>query len=130
MSRPHGFSLLELVLSLLLLALGSVVIATQFAQGARGLASDETLQTAAQLAQRCAEHLLGIRRRAGYAAVASATCPPLPAPLGALGYAQSLTLATLATPPCPSGVACLQAEIRISRQGAPASTLHLLLAEY
>ncbi len=130
MRRQAGFNLIELVLSLLLLALGSVVVATQFGQGSRGLGVDETVQTAAQLAQRCAEHLIETRRRNGYAGASAATCPALPAAMTSLGYTQSLNLAPIAGGPCPTGVDCLRARIQVLKQGAPQSELTLLLAEY
>ena len=130
MKRQPGFSLIELVLSLLLLALGSVVVATQFGQGARGLGADETVQAAAQLAQRCAEHLIETRRRAGYAGLAGAACPALPPEMAALGYSQALDLAPLVGAPCPTGVDCMRARIQVLQQGTPRSELSLLLAEY
>ena len=130
MNSERGFNLIELVLSLLLLALGSVVVATQFGQGARGLGVDESVQTAAQLAQRCAEHLIEIRRRNGYASATAAACPALPAAMTALGYTQSLSLVPLAGGPCPTGVGCTRARIQVLKQGVPQSELSLMLAEY
>ena len=71
--RQRGFTLLELVMVIMLIALASIPILGQFSQAATTLLTDEIIQTSAQLAQARAEGIMADRRNNGYAAVATGT---------------------------------------------------------
>jgi len=63
----QGFTLIELVAVIIIIAVAAVPLFGLFSQAGRSLLADETIQTATQLAQARAEHLMAIRRNRGYA---------------------------------------------------------------
>ncbi len=103
MNSVRGFSLIELIMILVLLSLGSVVLVRLYGQSVGSLDENIAFQTGAQAVQQCAEHFLGTRRRVGYSAVASTNCTGLTMPAG---YTRALTLSTTTggTGVCPGAV--------------------------
>lgn len=87
--RRAGFSLLELVMVIVVVAIAAVAIGSGFAYITRAQALSADLQRASQIAQECADYIIGLGRKPGtYAGVApvannSAICNALPAPGGA-----------------------------------------------
>ena len=71
MSRGRaGFSLLELVMVIVVVALAAVAIGSGFAYIARSQAMSADLQRASQIAQECADYIIGVGRKPGsYAGV-------------------------------------------------------------
>lgn len=128
--RGHnaGFSLIELVLVITLLSISSVGLVALFGQLTNSLAINNHTQTAAQLAQACAEHLLAMRRRSGYAMGGIADCSALPA-LNGFGPPAVTLVDPYAGAGCPAGANCKLFTIDAVYDSG-ATTLTLLITEY
>lgn len=126
--RSDGFSLFELVIVILVLALASVPVLGRFAHVAGSLSVNEELQVAAQLAQERAEQVLTTRRLYGYAALAvGTTTDTLSGNYAA--YGRSVTVTTYGGPACPVAN-CKQVSVAVTRGAANRASIDLLLAEY
>ena len=126
--RARGFTLIESVLVIVILAFASVAVLTQFSQATRAWFVDEDLQTATQLAQERAEGILATRRNGTFADVAvGVTNDTLAGPY--VAFARTVTVTAHAGAPCPA-VNCKQVVVAVSRGGTPLAEVTLLLAEY
>ena len=124
--RQAGFSLIELVVVIVLLGIAAVVLLQQFSQAAGSLARNEQIQTAAQLAQGCAEHLLAVRRGQDYPTAIATDCASLP---GIAGYTTSV--APLGSPAaCPLGASCEELQVTVNHGADMRAQLSLMLVEY
>jgi prepilin-type N-terminal cleavage/methylation domain-containing protein len=126
----QGFTLLELVMVILVVALASVPVLGQFAQVSGSLLANEEIQTAAQLAQERAEGILADRRIQGYAAIATGTT--IDALTGS--YAAYGRTVTVTEPPsgsgCAVGATCKEVVISTSLGGTPRAELTFILVNY
>lgn len=118
MRRTSGFSLIEMVMILVLLGLGSVTLVSLYGHSVGSLDEDAVIQTGAQAVQQCGEHILGMRRRSTNAytdltaANAATYCSGLTLPSG---YARSLTLTDpYAGGACPAGATCKRVQIGVT----------------
>lgn len=126
----RGFTLLELVMVITLVALASIPILGQFSQASSILLTDEIIQTAAQLAQERAESVLAQRRNNGYAAIPVGTVNDSLA--GAYStYARSMTVTS---PPagsgCATGATCKEIIISVDHSGRTRAELTFILVNY
>ncbi len=130
MHEQQGFTLLELVMVIMLVALASIPILGQFSQASGTLLTDEIIQTAAQLAQERAEGLLADRRNTGYAAVPTGTVNDV---LGGAYSSYSRTV-TVTSPPCGSGCAagatCKEVVVSVDHSGRTRAEVTLMLVSY
>ncbi len=94
-TTQQGFTLLELVMVMLIIAVASVPILGQFTNVASSLGINEEIQTAAQLAQERAEGILADRRTLGYAVVPAGTTVEVLAGNYA-GYTRTTTVTVIA----------------------------------
>lgn len=127
----RGFSLLELVIVIVFVAIAAVPLWSFLGGAARALGNDKALQTANAVAQACGEHLLGRLRDPGlgFDAIDAKSCDPLPAPPA--GFTRTLTLTPVtADPPCPAMPACTRAAITVSQGPRALAELDLLLIRY
>lgn len=128
--KQRGFTLIELVAVITVLAVVSVSFVSMFSAttGARGL--DVSLQTAAQVSQTCAEHIISLRRNdtgTGYAGIGGAThCG---AAFTFNGFTPTDVTAAYAGAACPAGANCKQVTVTTT-DGATSHTLNLLLTDY
>jgi prepilin-type N-terminal cleavage/methylation domain-containing protein len=126
----QGFTLLELVLVIVVVALASVSILGQFSQAGQSLLLNEAIQSAGQLAQERAEVLLAVRRDQGYAAVPTGTTSEVLAG----NYAGYTRTVTVNEPPvgtgCAVGATCKEVLINVARGGSPRAGLTLMLVDY
>jgi prepilin-type N-terminal cleavage/methylation domain-containing protein len=100
MSRQSGFTLIELVLVILVLALAGVPLFGLFTQASASLLSNERIQTAVQLAQERAESILAQRRAQDFTAIAVGTT------IDALGANYSAYSRTVTVSMPPAGPGC------------------------
>jgi prepilin-type N-terminal cleavage/methylation domain-containing protein len=130
MREQQGFTLLELVMVIMLVALASIPILGQFSQAAGTLLTDEIIQTAAQLAQERAEGLLADRRNTGYAAVPTGTVNDV---LGG-AYSSYNRTVTVTSPPvgsgCAAGATCKEVVVKVDHSGRTRAAVTLMLVSY
>lgn len=107
----RGFTLVEMVMVIVILALASVALMDQFVNASKTYLIDEQLQTATQLAQECAEHILATRRVLGYAAISS-TCPTLPPTYTTPGAVYAVTASLVDVTPL-TNTACFTAPCKV-----------------
>jgi prepilin-type N-terminal cleavage/methylation domain-containing protein len=128
--REAGFTLLELITVIIIVALASVPILGQFTQVAGSTLLDEEIQTAAQLAQERAEAILALRRDQGYAAVAiGTTSDVLTGNYGSYSRSVSVT-----EPPagggCAAGATCKGIVVSVDRGPSNRATVSFVLVDY
>jgi len=124
----NGFTLIELVMVIVLLSISSAGLITLFGQLTSSLSINNDIQTAAQLAQECAEHLLAARRTAGYDLGGITDCSALPA-LNGYGPPSVTTTDPYGGAACPSSANCKLLTISAT-YASGASTVSLLLTDY
>jgi prepilin-type N-terminal cleavage/methylation domain-containing protein len=129
-TRQQGFSLLELVAVILILAIAAVPLFSLLSQPARSLLSNERIQTAAQLAQERAEYLLAVRRNSGYTAADVSTSPVVENLTG--NYAAYTRTTTINDPyagaDCPGS--CKQIIVNVSESAQTRAEIAFLLVNY
>lgn len=134
--RPAaGFTLIELVIVMVIIAVGLLGMTSLFSNSSTSLSTNETLQQATQYAQECAEKAIATRRNNGFAATASFSCGA--APTGFTRTAGITTYDSTAgcnghTPcPCPSGGTnnCRDITIAVA-SGALSSSITVMLVNY
>ena len=129
-SLQGGFTLLEMIMVMVIIALASVPILGQFTQAGSTLLLDEEIQTAAQLAQARAETVLADRRANGYVAIATGTVNETLTGNFA-GYTRSTTVNQ---PPvgsgCAVGATCKEVIVSVSRGGNTRSEITFILVDY
>ena len=120
----QGFTLMESVVSLLLLSIASVGIISL--NGNLFLRANDMrdLYQGSQLVQACMDQVLSIRRSAGYTATPDCT------ELNALGTGFTLTVNPNASVDhCPTGMQCKQVSITASKGGLTTTPVSVLLVE-
>ena len=142
-TRFRGFSLIELVAIIVLLSVAGTAILALFGQVGRSLATNQDTQTGAQVAQACAERILGFRRSAlpgfgytnvvvgsntgacstGFTAVGGVT---VPATVSVVAH----NAGTLSACPLASAGGCKLVSITVNANGAQAANLSLMLVNY
>jgi prepilin-type N-terminal cleavage/methylation domain-containing protein len=123
-----GFTLIELVMVIVLLSISSAGLIMLFGQLTNSLAINNDIQTAAQLAQECAEHLLGARRQAGYNLGGVTDCSALPAYNG-FGPPAVTISDPYAGAACPGGASCKLLTIDATYDSG-AATVSVLMTDY
>ena len=132
MSRvaQRGFTLLELIMVIIIVALASIPILGQFSQVSGSLLLDEEIQTAAQLAQERAEGILANRRDQGYGAVPAGAVTDVLAGNYA-GYSRTVTVNE---PPagggCAAGASCKEVIVSVNRGAGTLAELTFILVSY
>lgn len=126
--RERGFTLIELVIIITVLAIALTGLITVFAPVVRSGDSVSGIDIGAQVASQCAEHVLGQRQRnvtVGFTGYNGNTCGGL----GFGGFAVSDTAAAFTGGVCPPGANCK--DVTITAAGPMATrTLNLLLVDY
>ena len=126
----RGFTLLELIMVIVILALAAVPVLGQFSQVSSSLLGNEAIQTAALLAQEQAEAVLAERRRLNYAAIPTGTSSTV---LGGSYSAYTRTL-TVNEPPtgsgCAAGATCKEVIVRVDHNGKKRAEVTFILVDY
>lgn len=129
----RGISLIEMIVVMVLVSAAAVPLLSLYGVVVRSLPINEDTQTAAQLAQECAEHVLAARRNpaVGYGAIDNSICNVLPPPLA--GFARKVEVTDLAaSPPCTVKAAgtCKKVEVSVSAQTTEPTRLTFMLVNY
>jgi prepilin-type N-terminal cleavage/methylation domain-containing protein len=130
-----GFTLIELIIVIVVLAIAVVAIGSAFAYMTRSQVLSADLQRASQIAQECAEHIVGRGRKPNsYAqvipvAAPSSICDGLPAPGG--GFTRTVNIRDLAVTGaiCAAGWGCKHVQVSAGR-GSAQVTLNFMLINY
>lgn len=126
----RGFTLIELVMVMLIIAIASVPLFGQFTQATASLLDDEKIQTATQLVQERAESILALRRSQGFAAVANGTTnDTLTGNYAAYSRTVVVTQSTGGTG-CFASADCKEVVITVSRDATPRARITFLLVDY
>lgn len=130
MSRQSGFTLIEMVLVIVILAVAAVPLFGLFTQASASLLSNERIQTAVQLAQERAESILAQRRAQDFTAVALGTTTDA---LGA-NYSTYTRTVTVVQPPtgpgCPGGASCKEVVVNVAQGPDTLAEVTFLLVDY
>lgn len=134
MKNRRGFSLIELIITIVVVAIAAVAIGSAFTYITRAQRLTVDLLTATQIAQECAAHVIGRNRKPGsYAAVplaaASTICNALPAADPAFARLVNVTAVAAGTL-CTAGWTCKQVEVRVTRAGGDLVVLKFMLVNY
>jgi prepilin-type N-terminal cleavage/methylation domain-containing protein len=127
-SRRHaarGFTLVESIITLVILSLAALGIATLSGNIFNADAGNKDLQVGVQLMQECAEQVLAVRRVSGYATTPSCNVSTMPAFSG-FG-APSVTTTAYTGAACPTGGSCKQVVISVTPAGGASLTPITLL---
>jgi len=127
-ANQAGFTLIELIVVLVIIAVASVPLFGLFSQASISLISNEQIQTAAQLAQEGAEKVLASRRDQGFAAIPTGTSNETLAG-NFTGFTRSTVISATATA-CPGGTTCKQVVVAVSQGGTLRSQVSFLLVDY
>jgi prepilin-type N-terminal cleavage/methylation domain-containing protein len=131
--RRTGFSLIELVFVIVVVAIAAVAIGSALAFISRTQALGLNLQTASQFAQECADHIIGSARKPGsYAAVpvGGTACNAIAAPAG---YNRTVVVAAVVgasgTICTGAGWNCKSVAISVTR-GSAIATVNFMIVNY
>jgi prepilin-type N-terminal cleavage/methylation domain-containing protein len=131
--RSAGFTLIELVIVIVVLAIGVVAIGSAFAYMARSLSVNEDLQYSWQIAHECAEHILGQARapRGHFTAVAAGAGSAICNGMAVAGYTRVVNVTNMPTGGalCSAGWACKRVEILVTK-GSMTTSLNFMLVQY
>jgi prepilin-type N-terminal cleavage/methylation domain-containing protein len=128
----RGFSIIELVIVVVIVAIAAVAIGSAYAYMMRSLALNQDLQRGWQIAQECAEHVVGQARKPGtYASVPTGgtACDAIPQ---SAPYTRSVAVADIAAVGALCSVAngCKSVSITVTSGAATLATLNFMLVNY
>jgi len=127
-----GFTLLELIAVIVILAVAAVPISGLFTKAGLNLLTNQRIQTATQLAQEQAELILGRRRNQGFAAIATGAWPPetLTGNYAGFNRLTTVTQATGSPAACPAAALCDEVRVSVNAGGNVLSELTFVLVNY
>jgi prepilin-type N-terminal cleavage/methylation domain-containing protein len=129
----RGFSLIELIIAIVVVAIAAVAIGSAFAYTSRSLALNEDLLRASQVAQECAEHILSRARppRGHYAAVAVASPSPECDGIAAAGFNRVVNVTAMAAGGalCDAGWSCKRVQVSVTK-GSAAVEINFMIVQY
>ena len=128
----HGFTLIEVVATMLLLSVASVGIIGMYSNVDRNLSGNQDIQTAAQLVQECSEYVLAQRRNnaaVGYAGVTGSTFCSAALPVMA-GFNPPTTTITSPYAPAFCPTTCKLVTISVTKGAVVVATSSLMLVNY
>jgi prepilin-type N-terminal cleavage/methylation domain-containing protein len=126
----QGFTLIELVAVIIIIAVAAVPLFGLFSQAGRSLLADETIQTATQLAQARAEHLMAVRRNRGYGDAEVSTNLSETLTGNYAGYTRVTSIAPYVGAACPGGTVCKQVNVRVDEGGEARAEVIFVLVNY
>ena len=127
----RGFTLIEVIATMVLLSVGAVGIIGMYSNVGRNLSGNQDMQTAAQLVQECSEHVLAQRRNnvaIGYAGVTGVNFCSAALPVMA-GFTVTTTVLDPYAPAfCPG--ACKRVTISVAKGAVVVATSTIMLVNY
>ena len=127
----RGFTLIEVIATMVLLSVGAVGIIGMYSNVGRNLSGNQDMQTAAQLVQECSEHVLAQRRNNAaidYAGVTGSTFCSAALPV-MTGFTVTTTITSPYTPVfCPT--TCKLVTITVAKGAVTVATSSLMLVNY
>jgi prepilin-type N-terminal cleavage/methylation domain-containing protein len=134
--RSKGFTLIETIITLVVLSIAAVGVLSVFTIGIQASADPLALNRAVSLAQAKTEDVIALRKSGGFNAVVADPGGAFPAPFGAYAWARTVDCVTAAdvntptgAPPCASGYA--RARVTVSwNAGADSVVLTTLVSSY
>lgn len=129
---PAGFTLMETIIAMLLLALASVVIIRL--NGGLFYRADDILsiQQSSLMVQACVDRIIGIRKNTDIftnpASALNSSCDSLPSLIP--GMTMAVTATTFTSSACPSGKTCVQANIATTTGGVNKAPVTLFFVNY
>jgi prepilin-type N-terminal cleavage/methylation domain-containing protein len=128
----QGFTLIEMIIVIVTLAIASVAVIGMVASVGDGASENSDLQVGAQLLQECGEWIVAQHRRdeSFFTATftSNSTCYGLTS-YGGFGT-PDVVVTTYAGAACPAGKECKQAAITITKDGAAMNAINLMLVKY
>lgn len=129
-TQQSGFSLIELIMVIIIIAVASVPILGQFTQVAGSTLIDEDIQTASQLAQERAENILALRRSQGYGAITPGTSNDVLTGIYS-GYSRTVIVSEpSAVGGCTAGATCKSVVVTVSRAQRIRAEISYVLLDY
>ena len=111
-SGDGGFTLIETIITLIVLSIAAVGVFSVFTAGLMGSSDPLILEQAVQLAQEKMEDTIALRKSDGFNAVVPNAGGPFPAPYATFSWARAVVCVTAldvntstGAPPCASGYA-------------------------
>ncbi len=127
-SGDSGFTLIEIIITLVVLSIAAVGVLSVFTAGMKGSADPLILNQALSLAQEKMDEAIGLRRVAGYAAVTNVGATAFPAPFNAYTWARAVDCDPTFTP-CPASYQRVTITVAWNA-GADTVSLVTLIANY
>ena len=122
-----GITLIEMIVVIVILGVTMIAIISLQAQVNRGQSDNKDYELGVQLLQECAEKVLAVRRKSGYASVNASTCNTLPA---LSGYSASIAVSTPVSPTCLSGTTCQIMAVSVSNGTSTLGPVNIMLVNY
>jgi prepilin-type N-terminal cleavage/methylation domain-containing protein len=111
-SGKGGFTLIETIITLVVLSIAAVGVLSVFTAGIKGSANPLVIDQAVHLAQEKMDEAIALRQSGGFNAVVPDAGGPFPAPYAAFSWARAVVCVTAldlntgaGAPPCASGYA-------------------------
>jgi prepilin-type N-terminal cleavage/methylation domain-containing protein len=111
-SLESGFTLIETIITLVVLSIAAIGVLSVFTTGMKGSANPLILNQAISLAQEKMDEAVALRQSGGFAAVVPNAGGAFPAPYAAFSWARAVVCVTeldvntsTGAPPCASGYA-------------------------
>ena len=133
MRRQKGFTLIEIIASLVMISAGIVGLARLFSNANSAATVATEMQKATRYAQECAEHILGLRADTNFlsSAIGTTMCNTLSIPTADSAYVRTVSLGTTYTgttaTACPNTASCRNATVRVQTANVLADLTVLLV---
>jgi prepilin-type N-terminal cleavage/methylation domain-containing protein len=133
-ARARGFTILEMVIVVVLLAITAITVGGMVAQLSSHQTDNTDLQVGTQILQECGEWIVSNHRRDENFFTSSLTTSPNCYSVFTTTHdgwsAPTVTVTTYTGTGCPTGATCKLATISNSKSGAALNDLHLVLVRY
>ena len=133
-TTQDGFTLVEMVIVMVIVAVGLLGLTRMFNDNIATIISGEDAQRAAQYAQECTERILALRRNLSYfstTTITSHVCDTSTLPTGferVVGFGATDPYTGTSSTACPTGISCRDVTVTVSKGTVSAATTVMLVA--